>query len=440
MPRRVQRTCGRRNADQGCCRQAPSHVRDQYCACAVPSGAVAQTAPLRRNRDFVLLQVGQLLSALGSSSTAIAYPLLVLAVTHSPAQAGVVGFAGVLPQPILSLPAGVLADRWDRKRLMIAADCARAVALGALGAAIVADRVALWQIVVVAFVEGAGSAVFAAAQAGALRAVVPLQQLPDAAGAQEARFAAARVGGPPLGGALFGLGRAVPFLADASSYGASIIALAAMRTPFQEPRERDAAALRTQLAEGFAFLWSRPFLRTCAFLYGLGNFTIPAVLFVVVVAGTRQGLSGAEVGLLTGVFAVCTLLGALASPLFRRALAVRTILMLELWLALGSVAFVVHPNVYVLTAGILPQAVILPVTDSVVKGYGIALTPDRLVGRVESVRRTIALSVAPLGPLAAGLLLDATSARTTVGALAVCSLVLALAGTVSPSLRAAPRL
>jgi hypothetical protein len=388
----------------------------------------------------VLLQAGQLLSAVGSSSSAIAYPLLVLAVTHSPAQAGLAGFARVLPQPMLSLPAGVLADRWDRKRLMIAADCARAVALGALGVAIVAGRVALWQIVVVAFVEGAGSTVFAAAQAGALRAVVPPQQLPDAAGAQEARFAVAGIGGPPLGGALFGLGRAVPFVVDAASYGASIVALASMRTPFQERRERDKASLRTQLAEGFAFLWSRPFLRTCAFLYGLGNFTIPAMLFVVVVAGTRQGLSSTGVGLLTAAFAACTLLGALASPLFRRALSVRTILMLELWLALGSVAFVVHPNVYVLTAGILPQAVILPVTDSVVKGYGIALTPDRLVARVESVRRTIALSVAPLGPLAAGFLLDATSARTTVAVLAACSLALALAGTASPALRDPPRL
>jgi hypothetical protein len=396
--------------------------------------------PLRRNRDFVLLQAGQLLSALGSSSTTIAYPLLVLAVTQSPAQAGVVGFARVLPEPILSLPAGLVADRWDRKRLMIAADCARAVALAALGAAILLDRVALWQIVVVAFVEGTGSVVFAAAQTGALRAVVPRRQLPAAAGAQEARHAVARVGGPPLGGALFGLARAVPFLADAASYGASILALAAMRTPFQERRERDAASLRAQLAEGFAFLWSRPFLRTCAFLYGLGNLTIPAILFVVVVAGTRQGLSSAQVGLLSTAFAAATLLGAVASPLFRRALPVRTILLLELWLALGSVAFVVHPNVYVLIAGILPQAVVLPVTDSVVKGYGIAITPDRLVGRVESVRRTIALLVAPLGPLAAGLLLDTTSARTTVGALAACSLALALWGTLSPAIRSAPSL
>jgi hypothetical protein len=83
---------------------------------------------------------------------------------------------------------------------------------------------------------------------------------------------------------------------------------------------------------------------------------------------------------------------------------------------------------------------VLPVTDSIVKGYGIAVTPDRLVGRVERVRRTIALAVAPLGPLAAGLLLDAVSAGATVAGLVLCSLALALWGTLSPSIRDAPSL
>ena len=388
----------------------------------------------------MLLQAGQLLSGLGSSVTGIAYPLLALAVTGSPAQAGLVAFARILPAPLLSLPAGVLADRFDRRRLMIDAAAARAAALALLGAAIVLDRVELWQIVVVAAVEGAASVVFGAGETGALRSVVPPPQLPAAAGAIESRLAFARVAGPPLGGALFGLGRAVPFLADAVSYAASTLALVAMRTPFQEPRDGDRQPLRAQLAEGFAFLWRRPFLRACAFVYGLGNLTIPALLFTVVVVGTEQGLPPARIGLLTAAFAACTLVGALASPLFRRSLSVRTILLLELWLALGAAAFLVHENVYVLLGGMLPQAVVLPVTDSVVKGYGIAVTPNRLVGRVESVRRTIALALAPLGPLVAGLLLGAVSARATVAVILLGSLALAVAATVSPAIRNAPSL
>jgi MFS family permease len=393
--------------------------------------------PLRRNRDFVLLQVGQLLSALGSATTAIAYPLLVLALSHSPAQAGLVGFARILPQPLFSLGAGVLADRFDRKRVMIAADCVRGLALGLLGAAVLTDRVATWGIAVVAFVEGAGSVVFAAAQPGAIRAVVPRDQLADAAGAQEARNAAARVVGPSLGGALFGIGRAVPFLADAGSYAASIVALAGMQAPFQEAREVDPTRLGTRIAAGFRFLWREPFLRTTAFLYGLGNFTILGILLVLVVAGKRQGLSPAAIGILSTAVGAATLVGALFSPVVRRRLTVRGVLLTELWAALGSAGFLIWPNVYVLLAGILPQAATFPVTDSVVNAYRIAVTPDRLLGRVESARRLIALLAAPLGPLVAGLLLEHASARATVAVFLTFGISLAVAGTASRALRAA---
>ena len=130
---------------------------------------------------------------------------------------------------------------------------------------------------------------------------------------------------------------------------------------------------------------------------------------MIIVAGQRQGLSSAGIGALLAGFGACTLLGALASPLFRRALSVRAILLLELWTGLGIVAFVVWPNVYVLTAAFMVQGVTLPVTDSVVEGYRIAITPDRLLGRVETARSTISLLVAPFGPLVAGFLLTATS-------------------------------
>jgi MFS family permease len=396
--------------------------------------------PLWRNRDFALLLSGQLLSTFGTQLTTIAYPLLALAVTGSPAKAGVVASVRIVPIAAFGLLAGVAADRWNRKRLMIAADALRAVALASLGTAILLDRATFWQIALAAFVEGAGASVFGAAQAGALRAVVPKRQLPAAFGAQEARASAVRLAAPPIGGVLFALGRAVPFVVDAFSYAFSILSLLLMRTPFEEPRERDTARLRAQLAEGFRFVWHHPFLRTCALLYGLGNVTIPAVLLVVVVVGTSHGLSGGEVGALIAAFGACTLIGSLASPLFRRRLSVRAILLLEFWTGLGTVLFLVWPNVYVLTASILPQAVSLPVTDSVVNGYRVAITPDRLLGRVESVRRNISLLLAPLGPLVAGFLLEAFSARVTVAFFLAITLTLAVWGTLSPAIRNAPRL
>jgi Transmembrane secretion effector len=388
----------------------------------------------------MLLQAGQLLSSAGTQSTAIAYPLLVLAVTGSAAKAGGVAFARSLPLALLALPSGVAADRWNRKWLMIGADGMRVLAIGSLAVAILAGRVAFWAIVLAAFVEGAGAALFSSAQAGALRAVVPVPQLPAAAAAQTGREAGVRIAGPPLGGVLFGLAHAVPFLVDAASYAFSSASLLAMRTQFQEKRDADLSALRSQLAEGFRFLWGRPFLRTCALLFGLANFLGPGLLLAVVVIGTRQGLSGGGVGLLVAVFGACLLLGSLVSPFVRRALPVRAVLLLELWTWLGCAAFLVWPDVYVLTAGLLPTALAIPSTDSVVHGYRIAMTPDRLLGRAESVRSTISLLIAPLGPLAAGALLGAVSARTTVAVFAAFGLVLAVWGTLSPSIRAAPSL
>jgi hypothetical protein len=175
-------------------------------------------------------------------------------------------------------------------------------------------------------------------------------------------------------------------------------------------------------------------------LFGLSNFVGPGVLLAVVVLGRRQGLSGGEVGALVAAFGACLLLGSLVAPLVRRLLPVRAVLLLELWTWLGCGFFLVWPNVYALTASILPTALAIPSTDSVVTGYRIAMTPDRLLGRSESVRSTISLLIAPLGPLVAGVLLGAVSARATIALFAAFGLVLAMWGTLSPSIRAAPSL
>jgi hypothetical protein len=136
----------------------------------------------------------------------------------------------------------------------------------------------------------------------------------------------------------------------------------------------------------------------------------------------------------------CLLLGSLASPLVRRVLSDRGVLLLELWTWLGCALFLVWPSVYVLTAGMLPTAFAIPSTDSVVHGYRIAMTPDHVLGRAESARRTISLLIAPVGPLAAGVLLGAVSARATIAVFAAFGLVLATWGTLSRSIRAAPAL
>lgn len=397
-------------------------------------------APLHRNRDFLLLQTGLLLSSGGSQMTAIAYPLLVLTLTGSAAKAGIVAFVRLLAMAVFALPAGLAADHWSRRRLMIAAHGVRAVAIGALAVLVASDEVVYWAIPVVAFVEGAGAAIFSAAQSGAFRAVVPTPQLPTAVAVVTGREAAIGVASPALGGVLFGIARALPFVVHAVLYLFSAGALLAMRTPFQQEREVDRSRLRARMAEGFRFLWDNAFLRTVSLLFGLANFIGPGVLFAIVVIGEEQGLTSGRVGLLVAAFGACILVGSFLSPLVRRRLPVRGVLLLELWTWVGCGLFVIWPNVYVLAASILPTALAIPSTDSVVHSYRYAMTPDRLMGRVASVWTTIGLAIAPLGPLVAGLLLESTSARAAIAVFAAAGLVLALWGTLSGSIRAAPSL
>jgi hypothetical protein len=147
-----------------------------------------------------------------------------------------------------------------------------------------------------------------------------------------------------------------------------------------------------------------------------------------------------RIGGLTAAFGACLLVGSFASSFVRRVLPARAVLVLELWTGLGIVAFLVWPSVYVLTAGMLPTALVIPSTDSIVHGYRIAMTPDRLLGRAESGRSTISLSIAPLGPLVAGFMLGTTSARATIALFAGVAVILALWGTSSRAIRAAPSL
>jgi len=395
---------------------------------------------LWRNRDFVLLQAGQLLSSVGSQASALAFPLLTLSVTHSPSKAGVVGFASLVPAVLLSPIGGVAVDHWNRKAVMIATDVVHMAIFGLLAAAIYKDEVTFGLIVVVAIVDGSANTIFSIAQVASLRSVVPTRRLPDAAGIVEGRRAAVRLAAPPLGGALFQLARGLPFLVNAVSYLASTAAILAVRSPFQQPREADGARIRDRLVEGFRFLWDNRFIRTTAFVYGLGNVLSTGIFLVVVVVGRRQGLTGGEIGLLFSLLGAATLLGSVASPLHRRYLGVRTILLLELWTWTGAWVFVAWPSVWSLLAVVIPFGLCAPVTDSVVVGYMTAMTPDRLLGRVESVRLTIALTAAPFGPLLAGYLLDALSSREAVAVFALIGLGLAVWGTLSPAIRAAPSL
>jgi MFS family permease len=398
---------------------------------------VTELVPLRSNRDFVLYQSGGLLSTFGSGISGIAYPLLTLALTHSAAKTGYVGAVEFLPLVLLSAPAGVAADRFDRRRLMIAADVVGATALAVLGTAVLTGHASYWMVMVVAFVDVSASVLYRSGSSGAMKAVVPTPQLADASSVTMARMSTVRLVAPPIGGAIYDLSRGLPFLIDAVSYAFSTAALLLMKTPFQEER---VPGTRTPFREGLAYIWNIPFLRATTGMVAASNLVAVGAPIALIILAHRQGLSAFMIGVFIAIQGAALLLGSTLSPLLRRRFPMRAILLSEFWMALIYVAFIVYPNVYVLAVCIALHAFWFPNTDSAINAYSYMLIPDRLLGRAMAAATTVRAASAPLGPLLAGLLLAHTSPQVAIAVLAAPVVIAALLGTLSDSMRNLPSL
>src|SRR3954447_22678056 len=152
---------------------------------AAPAPPARRLPSLWRNRDYMLLWGGQVISTLGSAISGIVFPLLILALTDSPAAAGVAGALAMIPYVLFSLPAGALIDRWNRKRVMILCDAGRALALGSIPVAFALGYLTAWHLYIVSFIEGTLFIFFGLAEAAALPRVVSQEQLSAATAQNE---------------------------------------------------------------------------------------------------------------------------------------------------------------------------------------------------------------------------------------------------------------
>ncbi|WP_033326362.1 MFS transporter [Streptomyces yerevanensis] len=401
----------------------------------------AATRPLWRNRDFMLLWSGQVVSTVGMRVTTLAYPLLVLALTGSPFQAGLVGFAQTLPFLVLYLPAGALVDRWDRKRVMLAADGVRVVLLGLVVLALAVDRVSVAALLVVVFLDGACFVFFQLAESAALPHIVPGPQLPTALAQNQARELGADLAGRPLGGALFAVGHTLPFVFDLFSYVLGFLTMLFVRPGLQERRaEEPRRGLLTDIAEGLAWLWRQHLLRSLVALTGAVNLVLASLTLVLIVRAQQLGASASLIGMMLALPGGAAIAGAFAAPWLQRRLTPRLVVLGSLWLwAGGMVALVWLPSPLALGAVVAVTALPEPAFNVVLTSYRYALAPDRLQARTVGVARLIIWGAIPLGSLAAGSLLQALGARGTLVTYAVFMIALAALATSVRTIRRAPR-
>jgi MFS family permease len=391
-----------------------------------------------RNRDFRLLWSGQFVSGLGSHASDLAFPLLLLSVTHSAAQTGLLVAAGGLSNIVLPLPVGVLVDRWDRKKLMILSDFGRAVALGSIPLALTTGHLSLLQLAVVTLAEGALQNVFSLAGSASLLRVVTEEELGDAIALGSVGGSASGLLGPSIGGLLFTIGRALPFLVDSISYTASALSLLFMGPEFQQKREAVRQDFRGEIRKGVSWLWHHPVLRFLACLVAGLNFFSFGYQLILIVRAQELHAGAFEIGLLFAIGGVGGILGSLAASYLQRRFTFGTLMVLATWgWALTWIPYALAPNLATLFGAYIVGAPIVAIFLVVQSSYQLRLIPDEVRGRVNSVFRLLTVGLEPLSITMTGILLQAYGGVSTILIVFAPQVLLAALTTLNPRLRRA---
>lgn len=393
---------------------------------------------LRRNRDFRLVWLGQTTSALGSGMTKLAYPLLMLMITGSPAAAGALVAAGALPYLIFGLPAGALADRWNRRRTMVICEMVRAINMATIPLALLLGVLSSAQLYVTAFIGGVAYVSFTATQAPCLPNIVDKQQLTSAISAQETAEAACSVASGPLGGALMQWLRGIPFLFDALSYMVSAACFAAVRSDFRSsdhPVEHS-HSLRSDIAAGIRWLWRNRVLRAIALTAAGLQLAISGISLVTIVIAEDTGASASAIGVLFSAIGAGGIAGAALAPRIRQIFGVGGTILVVVWVhaALWMLVAFAHTLLVVGTVVAL-FTLTMPWLGIAAYGYQLEVTPDDLLGRVGTAFNLLLWAATPAAGILAGELLEAFSPRTVSIAFACWLLLLAALATTSTTLR-----
>lgn len=406
---------------------------------APPPGASGAHPPLWRHHDYLLLWSGQVVSTLGANASGVVYPLLILALTGSPAQAAWASALRIIPYLLLSLPVGALIDRWNRRRVMITCHLGRAATVASLPLAMALGRLTVEQIYVVAVIEGALHVFFNIAETAALPRVVPAALLPQATAQNNAGYAMSAVVGPALGTWLYqAVSRALPFVVDAITHLLGAVAVWRLRTSFVPAAPAAPRDLRAEVAEGLRWLWGQRLVRDMALITCVLNFVQAATPLLLIVLAKQMHASEAQIGVMFSLGGVGAILGALVGGLVHRRFSFGQVIIGTI--ALQALLFPVYAaSPGPLWLGLVYGLIMFfgPIYNVVQLSYRISLIPDGLQGRVNSSFRLIAFALNPVGAALCGLTLEHWGTTPTVWLFGTCYALVALAAWADPAVRLA---
>jgi len=371
-----------------------------------------------RHRDFRLLWTGQAISLTGDGIYLVAIAWLVYDISNKPSALAIVGFAWTLPQVAGLLLAGVLSDRFERRRLLVIADLIRCAAIGTIAALALADAAELWHLVLLVVVYGLGQALFQPAFTAILPEVVPREELLQANALREMlEPLGMRFAGPALGGvliAVFGVGTA--FLIDAITFAVSALAVIGIR-PRPPPRS-EPGSMRRDLGEGFAYVRAHAWL--WGTLVGAAMFLLftfgPFEVLLPYIIRNELGGDAATFGVVLAAGGAGSFLGALLvgrTGLPRR----HVTFMWGAW-CVGDLMFI--------GLAVANAAWQMCLVAFIAFGLGTAalvvwntlmntLVPPELLGRVSSFDWFVSIGLTPLSFAITGPVASVLGARTTLG-------------------------
>jgi MFS family permease len=408
---------------------------------ALAEAGQARTFPptLRANREFAIFLGGQTISAVGDSLTVIALPLLVGLLTGSGTIMGVVAALESVPDLLFGLPAGALADRWDRRKMMFWADLGRAGLTALIPVAAVMGLPLLPVVLVVAAPISILRVAFSAAYGAVVPNLVGRAQVARANSAAEAIMSTSWVVGPALAGILSTTIGPGPTLAiDAASFLVSAISLLFIRRPLRGERDGTQKALRHEIADGLRFVWRKRTLRWLVIYEGFIAFInaplVPAIVFLMTI---ERGLSAQNPGFVISLFAIGWVI---AATIFTR----WGIRRMGWAILVGQGVMAAFFAIFAVSTDPLVQAVFAFAAGSAGSVAGISsmtllatIPPDAMLGRVTSSAHVLSTGLTPLGVLTGGILLDLLGGVTTIVAMSVATLAAVLLFSLSGSLRGA---
>lgn len=398
-----------------------------------------RTAPpsLLRDRTFLLFSGGQAISSLGDAINQTALPLLVLHLTGSGTQMGIVAMLHALPMLFFGFPAGVLADRWDRRRTMMLCDVGRAILVGSIPFSVLLGLPTMWVLYAVIVPIGSLYVWFDATCYSCLPALVGRERLGQANAYLSMTKSVGYVAGPGLAGFLVAaFGAAYTLSIDAATFAISALSLALIRRPFQHERAPASTTMVEGIKEGLTFLYRHRTLRMVITYWALVSFMVAPIVVAATFYITKDlGMSERPLGFVISSYAIGSVSGALAGTRIPHARAGYAMLG---GITVGGLALIALASVDTLWIA-LAIAFVAGAGESIAVVFyttiRASMTPDHLLGRVISTARVVTFGLQPLSMFVGGLLLDAVGGAVTLWLMGGASLSISIVFWVVPRLR-----